>query len=135
MSVGVLLITHNGIGRSLLETATTMLECCPLRAESLSVSADAERDLLEVEARALAERLDEGEGLLVLTDLYGSTPANIANALKGRERCFVLTGVNLPMLVRVLNYPRLPADELAAKALSGGKDGVLLCDQRGAPLG
>ncbi|MGA7978676.1 MAG: PTS fructose transporter subunit IIA [Chromatiaceae bacterium] len=135
MSVGLLLITHNGIGSALLETATTMLGRCPLRVETLAVSADAERDILEVRAGALADRLDEGDGVLVLTDLFGSTPANVANMLKQREGCFVLTGVNLPMLVRVLNYPSLAVDDMAAKALSGGKDGVVLCNQRDARTG
>jgi PTS system ascorbate-specific IIA component len=91
------------------------------------VTDDAERDLLAAQARHMAEALDSGEGVLVLADLFGSSPANIANALTGSGRVHVLTGVNLPMLVRVLNYPRLPLSEIAQKALSGGRDGVLLC--------
>ncbi|MEA3278897.1 MAG: PTS fructose transporter subunit IIA [Pseudomonadota bacterium] len=127
MSVGLLLITHNQLGSALLETATGMLGVCPLRAETLSVTEDTERDQLQYEAQQMAERLDTGEGVLVLTDLFGSTPANVANRLQDRAGVRVLTGVNLPMLVRVLNYPGLPLAEMAAKALSGGKDGVLLC--------
>jgi mannose PTS system EIIA component len=134
MSVGLLIITHNGIGKALLETATTMLAGCPLRAEALAIGPDAERDLLQGQALAIAERLDEGDGLLVLTDLFGSTPANIATALKERAGCYVLTGVNLPMLVRVLNYAGLPVAEIATKALSGGKDGVLLCNGPGTGM-
>lgn len=124
MSVGLLIITHNTIGSALLETATKMLGACPLRAETLEITEDMERDLLLGQARAMAAGLDSGEGVLVLTDLYGSTPANIANALAD-EGVRVLAGVNLPMLVRVLNYAALPLAELADKGLSGGRDGVL----------
>jgi len=130
VSVGLLLITHNDIGSSLLETATRMLGSCPLHAETLAVTDDAARDLLAYRAREMAEGLDTGEGVLVLTDLFGSSPSNIANSLKGHGARRVLTGINLPMLVRVLNYPALPLKEMAEKALSGGRDGVLLCPDR-----
>lgn len=124
MSVGLLIITHNTIGSALLETATKMLGVCPLRAETLEITEAMERDLLLGQARAMAAALDSGNGVLVLTDLYGSTPANIACALAG-ARVRVLAGVNLPMLVRLFNYANLPLSELADKGLSGGRDGVL----------
>lgn len=124
MSVGLLIITHNTIGSALLETATKMLGVCPLHAETLEITEAMERDLLLGQARAMAAALDSGDGVLVLTDLYGSTPANIARALAG-ERVRVLAGVNLPMLVRVLNYASLPLAELVDKGLSGGRDGIL----------
>jgi PTS system mannose-specific IIA component len=127
VSVGLLLITHNSVGSSLLETAVRMLDGCPLRARALAVTDDAARELLAERAREIAQELDSGEGVLVLADLFGSSPANIANGLKGSGRVRVLTGVNLPMLVRVLNYPDLPLAEMAEKALSGGRDGVVLC--------
>ncbi len=127
MSVGLLLITHNNIGASLLETATRVLDCCPLRAETLAVTDESRKDILTAEAEKMVHQLDAGDGVMILTDLFGSSPANIANAVHGRGGVRVLTGVNLPMLIRVLNYPTLRLDELAQKALSGGRDGVLLC--------
>lgn len=129
MSAAVLLVTHNAIGSELLKAATAVLGRCPLRADALAVGLDDERDRMIAVAHELAADLDEGDGLLVLTDLYGSTPSNIANALAGRHRVRVLTGVNLPMLVRALNYAQLPLDELARKALSGAQDGVVLCSE------
>ena len=127
MSVGLLIITHNDIGASLLTTATRMLGTCPLPARALAVTEDSERASLEVHALGMAEELDMGDGVLVLTDLFGSTPANIARSLQAHPAVRVLTGVNLPMLVRVLNYPSLPLADIAVKAESGGRDGVLLC--------
>jgi mannose PTS system EIIA component len=86
--------------------------------------------LLE-DAQRRADILDEGDGVLVLTDLYGSTPANLAVALgQRREHVRVLAGVNLPMLVRALSYAVLDLDQLVDKALDGGRDGVLRCGAR-----
>jgi PTS system ascorbate-specific IIA component len=127
MSVGLLIITHEGIGATLLAAATRMLGRCPLSAETLSITEESQRDQLQIQAKDIAERLDAGDGVLVLTDLYGSTPANIARSLGTQSAVRVLTGVNLPMLVRLLNYSGLPLDEIAAKAESGGRDGVLMC--------
>lgn len=131
MSVGLLLITHNRIGVELLETATRMLGRCPLAAISLPVTVQDDPDQLREVAERCAKRLDDGSGVLVLTDLFGSTPANIATALGAGERVRVLAGVNLPMLVRVLNYPELELAALADKALSGGRDGVMPCPRGG----
>lgn len=129
MSVGLLLITHDRLGEQLLQTATTMLGLCPLNAESIAVHGDGDPDSVVDEATQVMNRLQEGDGVLVLTDIYGSTPSNIAMRLLGTQRATVVAGVNLPMLIRVLNYPRLSLDELAQKALSGGRDGVLLCKE------
>ncbi len=127
MSVGLLLITHAGIGGELLAAATRMLGACPLRAKTLAVSNSDDPAQVGAQARALAQGLDAGDGVLVLTDLFGSTPANIATGLCDAGRTRILTGVNLPMLVRVLNYPQLPLEAMADKALSGARDGVLEC--------
>jgi PTS system ascorbate-specific IIA component len=129
MTVGVLLITHNRIGAELLETATAMLGRCPLAAIAIEVREHDDPDALRDEILQCAERLDDGAGLLVLTDLYGSTPANVTDALGKRGQVQVLSGVNLPMLVRVLNYYQLDLIPLAEKALSGGREGVLGCDE------
>ncbi|VAW87539.1 PTS system, mannose/fructose/sorbose family, IIA component, partial [hydrothermal vent metagenome] len=64
-------------------------------------------------------------GILVLTDMYGSTPSNIANLLLDDERIKTIAGLNLPMLIRLFNYPRLSRDKLLEKAVDGGREGVL----------
>jgi PTS system mannose-specific IIA component len=128
MSVGLLLITHNDLGSALLETATKMLGSCPLLAETLAVTGSADPDLLRAQSRRILEDLHRGgQGVLVLTDMFGSTPANIATGLQQEGTVAVVAGVNLPMLVRVLNYPQLELQALSEKALSGGRDGVISC--------
>jgi PTS system mannose-specific IIA component len=84
-------------------------------------------DRLRILALDWVAALDDGDGVLVLTDLFGSTPANIAASLQARAGVRTLSGVNLPMVVRVLNYSDLPLDALAEKAFGGGRDGVMYC--------
>ena len=79
------------------------------------------------QAQGMVQELDRGDGVLVLTDMYGSTPSNIAAGLQKEGKVSVVAGINLPMLIRVLNYPFLDLAALAEKALSGGRDGILPC--------
>lgn len=128
MSVGLLIISHDGIGPAILGTATFMLDGCHLPVRLLAASRDCDPDELIADASEQIAALDEGEGVLVLTDLYGSTPSNVAKNLSSRSRVRAVTGMNLSMLLRVLNYPQLDLDQLAEKAVSGGRDGIILIE-------
>ena len=129
MSVGLLIISHDGIGAALLGTATFMLNKCPLQTRLLTASRDCNPDELIADAVEEIASLDTGNGVLVLTDLYGSTPSNIAKNLSEKANVITVTGLNLSMLIRVLNYPDLDLGSLADKAASGGKDGIVLIDK------
>ncbi|MET0027777.1 MAG: PTS fructose transporter subunit IIA [Candidatus Thiodiazotropha sp.] len=130
MSIGLLLITHSRIGEALLETASKMLEGSELPViRTLSVGVDCNPDQISLEARKLLKSLDEGQGVLVFTDMYGSTPSNIAFALAEKNRVNVISGVNLPMLIRTLNYPALDLKAMTEKAVSGGREGIHCCER------
>lgn len=130
MSVGILIITHNHIGADLIETARCMLHGMPLVVANLPVSPTADPDEVLVRARKLCNRLDTGAGILVLTDMFGSTPSNIACRLCDHDHEIrILAGLNLPMLIRIFNYPTLALDALKEKALSGGHDGIFNCQE------
>lgn len=131
MSTGLLIISHDSIGSTLLEAASNTLGRCPLRTGLLSASRDCDPDRLLEQARALVESLDSGDGVLVLTDLYGSTPSNIAMRLLERQGVRMVTGMNLPMLIRLLNYPNLSTDALVDKAVTGGRDGIFAATTAG----
>lgn len=126
MSVGLLIISHNGIGPALLGTSKLMLGEFPLKTKLLTASRDCDSAELASTANELFLELDENDGVLVLTDLYGSTPSNIAQNFMDKSNIRVVTGLNLSMLIRVFNYSQLDLDELAEKAVSGGKDGIIL---------
>jgi len=126
MSVGILLITHEGIGSALLAVATRMLRQLPLRTEAFEVPFDADPDALLPQASAALRRVDGGQGVLVLTDLYGATPSNLAGKL-ARIGTPVrrVSALSLPMLLRVMNYAELDLEELPAVAAAGARNGVI----------
>ena len=127
MSVGLLIISHDKLGQVLLEVAVNAIGTNPMSTDCVSVTAASAPERLTRLAHEKADALDQGQGILVLTDLYGSTPGNIACTLMKRHRTAVVSGINLPMLLRVLNYPQLRLEELADKAISGGKEGIMDC--------
>lgn len=127
MSVGVLLVTHGKLGHLMLETMTDMLGPLPMETDVLEVRRVQATEVLLRQGVRMIERLDRGDGVLLLTDAYGSTPANIANRLSVGTPTLVVAGVNLPMLVRVFNYPALSLDAIARTAVEGGQKGITLC--------
>ncbi len=130
MSIAVLIVTHGRLGRDLLDTAMQMLGSLSLCADVLEVSGQQDPEALRAEAAQRLRTLERGQGVLVLTDAYGSTPSNIAvAATRGGGRHRVVAGLNLPMLVRVFNYPDSTLDEAARIALEGGQRGVVLYEE------
>ncbi|MCK5769416.1 PTS fructose transporter subunit IIA [Algiphilus sp.] len=127
--VGVLLVTHGRLGRFFLDTLRDMLGELSLPVEVLEVRRVLDTELLTRDGQRMIERLDAGRGVLVLTDAFGSTPSNIASRLLARGRTRVLAGLNLPMLVRVFNYPALDLDALAEAAVEGGRRGIIFCPE------
>jgi len=129
MAVGILLITHEGIGHALLAVASRLLLSLPLRAEALEVPFDGDPDALLPLASAALRRVDGGCGVLVLTDLYGATPSNLAAKVAHLGTPVRrVSALSLPMLLRVMNYPDLQLDELLAVAAAGARNGVLMDD-------
>ncbi|ABM62895.1 PTS sugar transporter subunit IIA [Halorhodospira halophila] len=132
MRVGLLIVAHRHIGSEILATASRTLGICPLQTESLEVLNEDERNELLERAGALITQLDQGAGVLILSDAYGSTPSNVAVAASTHRRCRVVTGLNLPMLLRVFNYPGRSLEELAESAAAGGRAGIIAVGE-GAP--
>ena len=126
MSVGILLITHEGIGHALLAVATRLLRKLPLQTDAFEVPFDGDVDALLPQASAALRKVDGGYGVLVLTDLYGATPSNIAAKLSRLGTPVRrVSALSLPMLLRVMNYADLPLDELPAVAAAGARNGVI----------
>ncbi len=126
MSVGLLLITHKNVGKTLLDAASSVLGHCPFRAITISIENDCDPDLKEEIIKKHIKKLESESGILILTDMYGSTPSNMA-CRHTTKNIKAISGLNLPMLVRILNYPSLDLNQLIAKATSGGIDGVMSC--------
>lgn len=129
---GLLLITHGNLGNDLLDAVKGILSDCPMASASLAVDANSDPDQLFETAGRLCDNLDDGGGVLILTDLYGSTPSNIANRLIDERNASVVSGANLPMLLRILNYPDTSLDALCEKAANGARDGIVVTRRKQA---
>jgi mannose PTS system EIIA component len=123
--VGILLITHGALGEALLRAAAHTLGRQPARAEHVGVGAADAPEALLVRGREALARVDDGSGVLVLTDMFGATPANVAAKLLQNGRVEGLSGANLPMLVRALAHREEPLAEVVQKARAGGAEGVV----------
>ena len=123
--IGILLITHGTLGESLIHCASHVLNKRPPRLKQLSITAQDDPMMLLPQARKLVKDLDEGDGVLILSDMYGGSPANIAAKLLVPGKVEGVAGVNLPMLIRVLTYRHRSLATIVTKAVSGGCDGVV----------
>jgi PTS system ascorbate-specific IIA component len=126
LSIGILVVTHGKLGHLLVETIREMIDPLPLQTDVLEVRRVQALDVLLLQGRRMIERLDSNDGVLLLTDAYGSTPSNIATRLAG-PAALVVAGVNLPMLMRIFNYPNLSLAEMAQSAVEAGQRGVRIC--------
>jgi mannose PTS system EIIA component len=122
--IGILLITHGTLGESLVQTAIHVMNKRPARLKQLGLTAQDDPLLLLPQARALVKELDAGEGVLILTDMFGSSPSNLAAKLVIPGKVEAVAGVNLPMLIRALTYREKSLEMMVTKAISGGCEGV-----------
>ena len=123
--VGILIIAHGTLGESLIHCASHVLNKRPPRLRQLGITAQDDPLLLLPQARALVKELDSGSGVLILSDMYGGSPSNIAQKLLVPGKVEGVAGVNLPMLIRVLTYRDKPLSTVFMKAVSGGCEGVM----------
>ncbi len=123
--IGVLIVAHGAFGEALIHSASHVLGKRPLRVRQVGVTVHDDPEAILPQAQGLVRELDDGDGVLVLTDIYGATPGNIALRLLEPGRIEGISGVNLPMLVRALTYRDKGLAVMVEKALPGGTEGVL----------
>lgn len=123
--IGLLLITHCDYGESLIQCACHVFGHRPQQIMHLGVAAEDGMEGAMSRAREALKSLDTGEGVLIMTDIYGATPANLTMKLLDAGRIEGLSGLNLPMLLRALTYRDKDMASLLDRAASGGRDGIL----------
>jgi PTS system ascorbate-specific IIA component len=128
--VGILLLTHAPLGQAFIDAATHVFRSRPERLEAIDVNADQDT----VEVRRLASeaicRIDDGSGVLVMTDVMGGTPSNCTVPLSQPGHVEVVAGISLPMLLRALTYRNDTVDVVVEMALAGGQNGAVRIDNR-----
>ena len=123
--IGILIISHGDLGNSLISCANHVMGKRPEHLKHLGVTIQDDPDVIILNALELLKQLDCGDGVLILSDICGATPCNIATELVNPGRVECLSGVNLSMLIRALTYRDESLESLVEKALSGGKEGVM----------
>lgn len=124
--IGILLITHDRLGEALIECVSHVMNRRPERVAQIAVGADEDPHRVLQRAREMLHAIDEGQGVIILTDIYGATPANIAMKLIQPGRTEVVTGVNVSMLLRILTYrEKSDIGTVVQKAITGACDGVI----------
>lgn len=123
--IGLIIVSHGQYAKAILHTAESLLgpqtDCVTISVDAAHVAEETVRRLHDA-----ANLLDKGEGVIVLTDMFGGTPTNIALSLQGKHKAEVITGINLPMILKVLeNRASETLAELARKAEEAGKAGIV----------
>jgi PTS system mannose-specific IIA component len=123
--VGILIVAHGTLGESLIHCASHVMGGRPPHLMQIGVSMHDDPQLILPEAIKLARSLEQGGGVLVLSDVYGATPCNIASQMLIPGKVEGVAGVNLPMIVRALTYRNETLKTVVSKAISGGIEGVM----------
>ena len=123
--VGILIVAHGTLGESLIHSASHVMGSRPPQLMQIGVTVHDDPQAILPQALKLVKQLDQGKGVLVLSDIYGATPCNIAAKLLIPGKVEGVAGVSLPMLIRALTYRNEPLKIVVEKALSGGSEGVL----------
>lgn len=123
--VGILLVTHNGLGDCLADCVKHVFGEIPNNLGVLSVWSEDDPQHKLAEGEELIKELDSGSGVLILADVFGATPSNIGRKLCHGERVEGVAGVNLPMLLRVVCSSNKNLKELANIAIEGGRECIV----------
>ncbi len=128
--IGILLLTHAPLGHAFLEAATHVFRTPPERLEAIDVLADQNPDEVRAQAQEAIARINDGSGVLVITDVMGATPANCTLPLCVPGEIEVIAGISLPMLLRAITYRHNTLDVALEMALAGGQNGACRVDNR-----
>lgn len=128
--IGILLLTHQPLGGAFIAAVSHVFRGQPERLEAIDVVADQDTEEVNRIAKEAIARLDDGSGVLVMTDIMGSTPCNCCNRLADGDHVCVITGVSMPMLLRALTYRQDTLDVVVEMALQGAQNGARRVDNR-----
>ena len=122
--ISLLIVAHGNLGDSLIQCAAYVLGRRPEALENLDLSACKDPAEMIERARMRLDELDQGDGVLILTDVYGATPCNTVCKILSTRNVEAVAGVNLPMLLKALTYRDQGMATLVEKAVAGGRHGI-----------
>jgi len=124
MNTGIFIIAHAPLASALRSSVLHVFPEVAAGVVALDVPPHQSTEATRAEAQALLERLGTAQ-VLVLTDVFGATPCNVAQKVVDGVRAKLVAGVNLPMLLRTVNYRHEALDVLVARALAGGTQSIM----------
>jgi len=124
MSVALYFVTHEGVASQLLKVACSIVRKPVENIAYMEIPLDADVENYTRQSATAVSQLDTASGLIIVTDIYGATPSNIAQTLTDEFQATLISGLNLPMLLRLLNYRNEKLPQLITKAITGGKSGI-----------
>ena len=127
LPTNVIIISHGEIGQHMFDVVIKTYGKLPIPTKILSVHYAASVQSVIDNLSEYINSIAKHSAILILTDLIGSTPSNVAVTFSKKTNIKIVSGLNLPMLMRVMNYPELSLEELAEKAISGGREGIGYC--------
>jgi len=131
--IGILVVSHEPLGTALIHCTRHIFGRMPPQLAALDVIPDEDPAAALAGARELMSRINDGSGVLVLTDIYGATPSRIAGQLAEPHRVLVIAGVNLPLLVKALYNRRVPLDELTELLSASARNAIVEIEPQVAP--
>lgn len=123
--IGVLILGQKDFAEGLIQAVEHTLGKRPPAIEAAGIDYNEAPEQIAEMVRRQVERVDQGDGVVILADIYGTTHTNVARHLLRRGRVELISGASLPMLLRTLTYRNLKMDELIDRALSGGFNGII----------
>ena len=124
--IGLLIVTHCDLGKEFLNAAEFIVGRME-SADIVSITQTSDSEKIHKSIEEKISLLDKGEGIIILTDMFGGTPSNISLSFLQNEKVEVLTGVNLPMVIAIAqNRSNMKLKELAEKAQEAGKMSISL---------
>ena len=135
--IGILIVSHGAFGEALIHCASHVLGKRPLSVRQVGVTMHDDPEAILPQAQELVRQLDDGDGVLVFTDILGATPSNIASRLLSPGKIEGVSGVSLPMLIRALTYRNEPLAVVVDKAMSAARECTVHidCESGNAPSG
>ncbi len=124
MSIALFFVTHEGIASNLLHIAEAIIQKQNNNLSFIEVPMDADLDTIINSIESKLNSLNLNRGILFITDIYGGTPSNIAQLLATNYDANLISGVNLPMIISLLNYRNKTEQALIQKALDGAHKGI-----------
>ncbi len=123
--IGIVIVTHRQLGDSLIDAAQFIVDSKPERIESVSIDLNEKVDALREKIAKGIKNVKSDEGTLILTDMFGGTPSNLSYSFLEEDRIEVLSGVNLPILIKAINSrPDLELTKLAECLEAYGKKSI-----------